>query len=349
MKKSFLLLMAAVTLLAALPSHAFAQDVDWGAKQANCAGVKMTKIGYSPLTMQFDYFQFIAQGMRQIADQCKVELVVDDPSVDAAKQVSGIENMVSSGVGSVAVYSVDPQAVLTAVDTAKKAKVTVIAAVSAFKGADVYVGISDYDFGRLAAELVGQTLIERKPGKAKYKVAVLNADSLGPNLLDRKKGLIDGLKKYVTNFEIVSDTEAWAEDTALKAVETIIQKAPDLDVILTVNDPGSLGAANALQSAGVDIKKGTLVMGLGIDKRVLQGVLDGTFSGSVSPEPVATGRTLANVAFALQRGDKVPQNVVVPVIQITAKNAQAYIDELYPAKGGAAATKAATMAATASK
>src|SRR2546423_1289597 len=186
MKKRFLLTftIAAAIIFAAFPAHSFAQDqTDWGSKTANCTGVKMTKIGYSPLTMQFDYFQFIAQGMRQIAQQCKVELVVDDPNVDATKQVSGIENMVASGIGSVAIYSVDPQAVLTAVDTAKKANVSVVAAVSAFKGADVYVGISDYDFGRLAAELAGQALAERKPGKAKYKVAILNADSLGANLL----------------------------------------------------------------------------------------------------------------------------------------------------------------------
>ena len=205
MKKHSLLLVAVAMILAALPSNTFAQDeTDWGSAKANCTGVKMTKIGYSPLLMGFDYFQFIAQGMKEIADQCKVKLVIDDPNADAAKQVSGIENMVSSGIGSVAIYDVDPQAILTAVDTAHKANVTVIAAVSAFKGADVYVGISDYDFGRLGAELVGQALAQRKPGKANYKVAILNADSLGSNLLDRKKGLQDGLKKYIPNFTIAA-------------------------------------------------------------------------------------------------------------------------------------------------
>jgi hypothetical protein len=38
---------------------------------------------------------------------------------------------------------------------------------------------------------------------------------------------------------------------------------------------------------------------------------------------------LANVAFALNRGETVPTNVVVPVIQITTENAQQFIDELY--------------------
>lgn len=318
---------AVVTLMAAAPS--LAQDTDFSGETANCDGVTIDKIGYSPLTMEFDYFQFIEAGVKQIADQCKIEVVTADPRVDATKQVSDIESMVSGGVDSVAIYSVDPTAVLTAVDAAKAAGVKVIAAVSVFEGSDVSVGISDHDFGYAQGVLAGPVLQERKPGQATYKVAVLNADSLGPNLLDRKQGLLDGLKTTVTNFEVVADVEAWAEDTALSAVETILQANPDLDLILTVNDPGSLGAASAVEAAGKDLKTGTIVMGLGIDKRVLEGVLDGTFPGSVSPEPIATGRALAAVSLALSRGDTVPANVVVPVVTITTENAQSILDALY--------------------
>ena len=248
--------------------------------KANCDGLTFDRIGYSPLTMEFDYFQFIEAGMKEIADQCGIEVVTADPRVDAAKQVSDIESMVSGGVDAVSIYSIDPTAVLTAVDAAKAAGVKVIAAVSVFDGADVSVGISDHDFGYAQGVLAGPILKERKPDTETYKVAILNADSLGPNLLDRKQGLLDGLKTNVTNFEVVADVEAWAEDTALSAVETILQANPDLDVILTVNDPGSLGAARAVEAAGKDLKTGTIVMGLGIDKRVLEGVLDGTFPGS---------------------------------------------------------------------
>jgi len=318
------------------PLAVFAQDDGeeeefiWDTAEANCEDIDLASVGYSPLTMEFDYFQFIEQGMAEIAEQCDVEVVTADPGVDATKQVSDIENMVAGGVSAVAIYSVDPVAVLTAVDTARAADVVVVAAVSAFEDADVYVGISDYDFGYLEGLQAGPILLERKPDQETYKVALFNADSLGPNLLDRKQGLIDGLSETVTNFEIVADVEAWAEDTALDAGETILQAHPDLDLILTVNDPGSLGAANAVESAGISLLDGTIVMGLGIDRRVLEGVLEGTFPGSVSPAPVETGRTMVNVMFALARGEEVPENIVVPVFVITAENAQEVIDQLYP-------------------
>jgi ribose transport system substrate-binding protein len=295
---------------------------------APCGDVE--KLGYSPLTMEFDYFRFTVQGMREITDACDIELVIDDPGNDAAAQVSGIENLIAAGVEGVGIVSIDPVAINTAVAAADAAGIPVVSQVSTFEGADVYVGLPEHEFGRLQGHLNGLALLEFKPDQELYKVAILNADSLGEGLIDRKQGLIDGLSESVSNYEIVSDVEAWAEDTSLSAVENILQANPDLDLIMTVNDPGSLGARSAVQSAGVDLNTGTIVGGLGIDKRVLEGVLAGDFPGTVSPEPVATGRAIAELMLRQIAGEEVPAKVDVPPAQITSENAQAYIDLLYP-------------------
>ena len=91
------------------------------------------KLGYSPLTMEFDYFRFTVLGMQQVADTCGIELVVDDPSSDAAAQVSGIENLIAAGVDGVGIVSVDPVAVVTAVDAAHAAGIPVVSQVSTFE------------------------------------------------------------------------------------------------------------------------------------------------------------------------------------------------------------------------
>jgi ABC-type sugar transport system substrate-binding protein len=286
-------------------------------------------IGYSPLTMEFDYFQFTVEGMREAAEACGVEIAIDDPGVDAAAQVSGIENLITAGADAIAIVSVDPEAVQTGVSAARAADVFVISQVSTFENADVYVGLIETEFGRLQGELAAQAVVDAKPDVETYKVAILNADSLGEGLLDRKEGLVTGLEQTIDNYEIVADVEAFAEDTALSAVENILQANPDLDLILTVNDPGSLGARSAVQAAGLSLTEEVVVGGLGIDRRVLEGVLAGDFPGTVSPEPVETGRTLVRVAFQLLRGETVESQVDVVPIQITTENAQQYIDELY--------------------
>lgn len=295
-------------------------------------GTDIQKLGYSPLLMGFDYFQFTAQGMREITDACGIELVIDDPNNDAAAQVSGIENLITAGVQGVGIVSIDPIAITTAVEAAHAANIPVVSQVSTFEGADAYVGLPEHEFGRLQGQANGQALLALKPGVETYKVAVLNADSLGSGLLDRKQGLIDGLQESVTNYEIVSDVEAWAEDTALSAVETILQAHPDLDLIMTVNDPGSLGARSAVQSSGKALNTDVIVGGLGIDRRVLEGVLTGDFPASVSPEPVNTGRMIAQALITLASGGTVETQIDVPPVLITQENAQAYIDLLYPAQ-----------------
>ncbi len=303
-----------------------------GSSSAVDCGKDIHKLGYSPLNMEFDYFRFTDQGMREVTDACGIELAVADPKGDAAGQVSGIENLIAAGIQGVGIVSIDPVAIETAVEAAHAADIPVVSQVSTFEGADAYVGLPEHEFGRLQGQANGQALLALKPGKETYKVAVLNADSLGSGLLDRKQGLIDGLNESVTNYTIVSDVEAWAEDTALSAVETILQANPDLDLIMTVNDPGSLGARSAVESAGKALNTDVIVGGLGIDKRVLEGVLAGDFPASVSPEPVNTGRMIAQALITLASGGTVEHQIDVPPVLITKENAQAYIDLLYPAQ-----------------
>lgn len=314
------------------------KDVAAGAKDASssevgdavCEGASLDKIGYSPLTMGFDYFRFTAEGMEQQAKACGIAIVTDDPQNDAAKQVSGIETMLTGGAGAVAITSVDPKAIETAVGAAKRQDAFVISQVSTFKGADVYVGLEEHDFGRLQGKGAGEALLDLKPDKDSYEVAILNADSLGSGLLDRKRGLKDGLDEAGVKYDVVADIEAYEEEAALTAVEDILQANPTLDLILTVNDPGSLGARSGVKAAGKKLNGDVVVGGLGIDKRVLQGVLKGDFPQSVSPEPVAIGQAMVRAALDLSAGRSVEKNIDIAPVLITKENAQEYLDNLYP-------------------
>lgn len=330
MRRSITARFAALGIVAGLALTGCTAAGGGDAENEACPGVTIDKVGYSPLTAKFDYFQFTIQGMEEEAATCGVEVVVDDPDNDAAKQVTGIENLLTAGVGAVGIVSIDPNAIVAAVNEAKAAGAFVISQVSTFEGADVYVGLPESEFGRLQGAGAGAALIELKPDEATYQVAILNADSLGSGLLDRKSGLIEGLEENISNYEIVSDVEAYTEEDALAAVETILQAHPDLDLILTVNDPGSLGARAGVLAGGYALNTDVMVGGLGIDKRVLQGVLDGDFPQSVSPEPVATGRAIVRAALDLSAGKSVEQDLLVPPVLITKENAQQYLDELYP-------------------
>jgi ribose transport system substrate-binding protein len=287
-----------------------------------------TKIGYSPLTMEFEWFTFVVDGIEEEAAKCGVEVVVFDPKSDAQAQASGVESMLASGVKAVAISAVDGNAIKTVVDDAHSQGVPVVQHVSEVPGADANVGVAEVEFGRQIGFAGGKWLAETKPDKAMYKIAILNADSLGAGLLDRRAGLLQGLEESIPagKYEVVSDVEAWAEDTALNAGSTILQGHPDLDLFLTVNDVGALGALAAIEAAG--LTPGVDVMAAGsLTKRGLEAMVAGKMPGGPTLPGATHGVALAKTMFALLAGEEIDfDQATDPIPVFTKEDAQFWLD-----------------------
>jgi ABC-type sugar transport system substrate-binding protein len=288
-----------------------------------------TKVGYSPLTMEFEWFTFVAQGLIDAAAECGVEVVVFDPKSDAAEQVNGVETMLASGIAAVAISAVDGNAISVVVDAAHAQGVPVVQHVSSVPGADVNVGVPELEFGRQIGLAGGQWLASAKPDDAPYKIAILNADSLGTGLLDRKAGLLAGLEESIPadQYEIVSDIEAYAEDTALDNASTILQANPDLDLFLTVNDVGALGALAAIETAGLDPATDVAAVG-SLTRRGLEAVVAGTMPGGTVVPGAPHGEALADALFALLAGET-PEfdQLVNPSLVLTPEEAAEWLEK----------------------
>lgn len=288
-----------------------------------------TKVGYSPITLEFEWFNYVAEGLKDAAAACGVEVLVYDPKGDAQDQVSGIESLLSSGIAAVSIAAVDGNAIGAAVDAAHEASVPVVQHVSSVPGADANVGVPESEFGRQIGTAGGQWLVRAKPGQASYKIAILNADSLGGGLLDRKAGLLAGLEESVPvgSYEVVADIEAYAEDDALNAATTILQANSDLDLFLTVNDVGALGALAAIEAAGLDPATQTAAVG-SLTQRGLEAVVAGKMPGGTAVPGAPHGRALAATMFALLAGQSPAfDQLVEPTLILSPEEAQAWLDQ----------------------
>jgi ABC-type sugar transport system substrate-binding protein len=306
-----------------------------------CAGVTIKKIGYSALTMESDFFQQFVKGLTQAAEKCGVEVVVDDPKNDAAKQVTGIENLVTAKVDVIAVTAVDGKSLGAAIDAAKEANIPVIALFGTFDGAVLNLGPNDIEIGLLTGRPAGEMLVEKKPDVEKYKVAFLNNDSLGQVLLDRKTGAIQGFEESVKNYEMVADVEALTEDEGFSAMETILQAHPDIDAVLATNESSALGAMAAIEAAGLKPGVDVIISISGNSQRVIEGILAGKLPGGPYADSVVWGGATADTIFKLVRGEKLEAQIGLPLSLITAENAQETLDRYY---GEPAATPEATAA-----
>ena len=288
-----------------------------------------TKVGYSPITMEFEWFTFVANGLRDEAARCGVEVLIHDPTGDAQDQVSGVESMLAGGIAAAAIAAVDGNAISPVVQQAHEQGIAVVQHVSSVPGADANVGVPETEFGRQIGLAGGQWLTRAKPDQAPYQVAILNADSLGSGLLDRKAGLLAGLEEAVPagSYEVVSDVEAYSEEDALNAGTTILQADPELDLFLTVNDVGALGALAAIEAAGLDPATEPAAVG-SLTRRGLEAVIAGRMPGGTAVPGAPHGVALAHTMFALIAGQTPAFDQLVDPSQVlTVEEAQRWLEE----------------------
>jgi ribose transport system substrate-binding protein len=312
MKRLLIRLLVVLSVVFGLAFTAVCKDKPSKAK-------KLTKIGYSPLSTQLEYFQRVILGMERKCKENGIKLLIDDPQLDLNKQVTGLEALMTAGAQSIVICCLDPVAVEAAVDEAHSKGVSVISHVSTFKGADVYVGLQEYEFGFAGGETFAKEFKKVFKGK-NVNIANLDANTLGEGLVQRNKGLIEGFMKYYPNAKIVAQSTAFDEAKALEVFETMLQAHPDINVMLPNNDPAAYGVIAAVEGAHLTVNKDVYIGCLGDQFKTLDLVEQGKIFSSVSVSPERTGEMMVEAAIDLYKGKEVAKNIDVPFKPIIRDN-----------------------------
>lgn len=180
-----------------------------------------------------------------------VEIIVKDPQMDAANQVTAAEELVTAGSQLEIVCSVDLAAMPPIVDYIKNEKgLPLIAHQSPFEGADCYVSIEDYSFGKTGGNAVGKYIADQMGGQA--KIAILHGKTVGENLVQRYQGYVDGIREFAPDVEIVAEAAGYEEEMAMEALSTILTEHPDIDIVIGTNDPRTAGRLRSRGSGRPD-------------------------------------------------------------------------------------------------
>jgi ribose transport system substrate-binding protein len=166
---------------------------------------------------------------------------------NASKQITQIENFVSSGVDVLIVHPADPAGVESALKQAREKGVKVIAWDDNLENADIAWLINNHDLGYMIGEYAAKWINEKLGGTA--EVAILNYPQL-PILLQRGNGIVDALKEKAPNAKIVAETSAINPQEGISKMETIFQSNPNVKVVCSIGGGGSVGANEAAKAAG---------------------------------------------------------------------------------------------------
>ncbi|MBE1876318.1 substrate-binding domain-containing protein [Myceligenerans sp. TRM 65318] len=244
------------------------------------------------------FFVAMQDGAEEAAEEHGVSLTMAAGREDGDEdtQIQAIENAIARGDAGILITPNGPS-VVDAIASARDAGLYVIALDTPPDPADA-VDITFATDNRLAGQKIGEWTAGALDGeKATIAMLDLFADKVVTVDVDRDQGFLEGMGIDVADpqangdeaatgaysggdYEIVGhEATDGAEDGGRTAMENLLAKNPDINVVYTINEPAAYGAYQALEAAG---KTGDDVLVVSVDggcagvQNVTGGVIDAT-------------------------------------------------------------------------
>ena len=265
-------------------------------------------IGVSIQNREAQFYQDMEAGMKAEAKKYGYTVNVVDASRDNSKQQSQVEDFISQKVAAIVLTPYDSQAIGSAIVEANKAAIPVFTADianSSARGVVVSHIASDNvqgggQAGRLMCKAVGSG-----------EVAIIDEPEV-TSVQDRVKGFKAALAAGCPGVKIVADIDGGGERAkASSATEDILQAHKALKGIFGINDDSALGAAKAVEAAGLSGK--IAVVGYDAAPEARAAIKAGTMYGDAIQHPDKIGAKTIDAIAAYFAGKPVPKKVAVAV------------------------------------
>ena len=266
---------------------------------AGAAGGDTEEVGVTLIvkTTSNPFFVAMQDGAKAAAKDAGVTLTLAAGKEDGDEdtQIQAIENAISKGDKGILITPNGP-AVVDAIQKARDAGLYVIALDTPPDPADA-VDITFATDNRAAGTAIGEWTAAQLDGdKATIAMLDLFDDKVVSVDYNRDQGFLEGMGIDVADgstngdeestgsysggeYEIVgNEATQGAEDGGRTAMETLLSKNPDINVVYTINEPAAYGAYQALQAAGKE-------------KDVLLVSVDGGCAGVTNVEEGVIGAT----------------------------------------------------------
>ena len=233
---------------------------------------------FSPLGLQIPAMKQLSEGVKAYGAEKGYEVTIQDPKLDAQKQVTDLQTSIESGsVAGAWTIAIAPPAMSALVQVARDKKVPMILNGTpedyGLDGLVPGVSFSTIDYaaqGKASGEELGNCINERYGGKAEVLFAESAPGTAGKEELE--SAVKEALAATAPGAEIVSTISVTDRTKAQTDIGAALQGNPNITAVYGQNDEGALGAVGAFKAAGKDIP---CITEGGGNEETLQAVKDG--------------------------------------------------------------------------
>ncbi len=196
------------------------------------------------------FFRLIQFGMKDAAERAGAELLLASSDGKLDKEIQLVNTYIARQVDAIVLSPLSKTASVTALTRARDAGIKVVTYNSTVEGG-VPISFIESDQSNLGAQTgnVARSYIEERLG-GKAKIAILAFKSVLPEQSDARTGGFKGEISNLPGAEIVAEQDAWLPEMAIRKVGDILTANPEINLIWSANEGGTVGAVMAVKSAG---------------------------------------------------------------------------------------------------
>lgn len=268
-------------------------------------------IGVTVPSLTHPFFIYLRDSLMAEAEELGVELRTMDAEDVAAKQMSIVEDFISSGVDGVLISPIGADSLVPAVEALNQAKIPVATVDRHVNGGQVlvHVGADNVEGGRVAARYI----VEKLGGKG--KVIELEGTPGASPARDRKAGFHEVIGASEIRV-VASQTANFQRANGQSVMENLLQVHTDFQAVYAANDEMMLGAIEAMEANNVDASD-VVTVGYDAIPDALDYLRDGRLDATVEQYPGQQARTALRLLVEHIRNGSVPEKneiYITPVV-----------------------------------
>lgn len=280
------------------------------------------KIGFTISDLSNPIWVQMYQKMQEKAKELGAELIVNDAKNDPNSQIDAIENFITMGCQSIIVHAFDQEASLPVVKEALSKGIKVISYDVNLEGTDIYCGLDNYQVGKIIGSAAGKWINDNLNGIAEVGICGYPTISV---IVERQKGIEDGLKETAPKAKIVSTVTAGYTPEGVTEGENFLQAYPNINVVCGINDAGILGVYEAFKAAN-HTDKTVALFGCDATDDALDAINEnGIYRGTISLDTVGAGAKMIDAAYNAALGKEFPKEIIMEGTVVTKDNVADFI------------------------
>ncbi|MFT0180194.1 MULTISPECIES: sugar ABC transporter substrate-binding protein [Pseudomonas] len=280
------------------------------------------RIGVSIAKVDDNFMTYVRRNLEEAGKAEKISLQFEDAQGDVVRQLNQVQSFLAQNVDAVIVLPVDTAATVNITRAATTAKVPLVYVNRRPDDPKLPAGVVAVASDDLqAGQLQGQFIAKQLNGKG--NIALIMGELTQNATRGRSDGLKEALKAYPGIKVIAQQNADWDRSKGMDLTSNWLTAGTHFDAIVANNDEMAIGAAMALQQAGMG--KGQVPV-VGVDGLPdgQAAIKRGLLAASVFQDPRGQAVQAVQSALRMIRKEPVQADVWVPYELITPGNLADY-------------------------